>query len=38
MVLSEATYELGKIFANHITNEQLISKIYEELLQINSEK
>lgn len=30
----EATYETGKIFANHKSDEGLISKLYEELIQL----
>ena len=34
----KTTYRLGKIFANHVTDKDLIIKIYKQLIQLNSKK
>ena len=32
----KATYGMRKIFANHISDKKLVSKIHKELIQLNS--
>ena len=34
----KAEYRMGEIFANHLSDKRLVSKIYEALTQLNSQK
>lgn len=36
--LENAIYAMGKLFANHLSDKDLISKIFKELIYLNSNK